>query len=99
MSNLQRFINNHKSNMLKVLVGIVKREKTWINNNLHEYSETEVPGVDIRLCIDLHDSSWIFYTGLADYDQRHSEYCSASCIGLDTNALTLLTELIDQIEE
>ncbi len=72
------------------------------------------PTIDIRLCIDpistnsnpfsltselIDTFDWIFRTGSVDYDQRHSRYCAASCIGLDTKPMDLLTELVDQVFE
>lgn len=43
------------------------------------------------------NGTWIFRTGLVDYDQVHSEYCTASCITLETKPNELLNELVDQI--
>lgn len=45
------------------------------------------------------DGTWIFRTGLVDYDQRHSLYSAASSVQLDTNPEVLLNDLINQIFE
>ncbi len=57
--------------------------------------------LDIRLCIDLDDDtgigSWIFRTGDASYDWRHSRYCAASSVTWDTNPKHLLDQLIGDL--
>lgn len=42
--------------------------------------------IDIRLCIDFDNDEpdWIIRSGDASYDQRHSDYCSASSINRKT---------------
>jgi hypothetical protein len=98
---LENFIKTNKSDMLNDLINVVKNEKVWLKDNIHDCGE--IPSIDIRLCIDLEDDgesgTWIFRTGLSRYDQKHSKYCAASIIDFDTNAMSLLTDLINQIED
>lgn len=104
MAQLERFLEDNKQDMLTDLVGIVADMQALINGDPSEYLEygCDEPTIDIRLCVDLDQGgipSWIFRTGLSDYDQAHSLYCASSLIGPDTDAVELLAELTDQILE
>lgn len=105
MSTLNQFIIDNHSDMLSDLTNIVKELKLYIRSNPNDYIEygTDEPAIDIRLCIDEYHYSdgytWIFRTGLSDYDQVHSQYCSALCVSLNTNPTGLLNELINQLYE
>lgn len=92
-----KFFKPDYKHMLKNLTDIVKDIKHDIELMPDEYTDygCDEPSVAIRLCVD--DNDWIFRTGLSDFDQRHSRYCAASSIGLDTNPSELLEDLIDQI--
>lgn len=111
MEALDRFITEERSSMLKTLKGIVRDCKAQIKRDPRSYvDESGVPSIDVRLCIDHigavprlaafpDDLGWEFKTGLVDYDQTHSDYCAASCIGLDSDAGELLESLINDIGE
>ncbi len=106
MSKLDTFIEKEKSFMRENLLGIVEHYKVWMRKDpklfIDEISGQDEASIDIRLCIDLDESghgSWIFRTGDSSYDQRHSQYCAADCIGLETNVDNLLNDLINQIDE
>lgn len=91
-------LSKEKKHMLNNLVDIVSELKDMMLESPKEYTEAEsdAPSIDIRLCVD-NDSSWIFRTGLSDYDPYHSDYCGASCVTLETNASELLNALVDDI--
>ncbi len=109
---LEQFLTDNRSDMLSELTHIVRELKPVLidlNNNVPPDSNNEEM-IDVRLCIDRADTrhgygdsnigfTWIVRTGDASYDQRHSEYCGASLVGLDTDPAELLTDLINQIEE
>lgn len=101
-NELDRFIADNKADMLADLIEIVKQSKEYLSED-NDFS------CDVRLCIDRADTrhgygdsnvgfKWIIRVGQADYDQRHSEYCSASCIGQDTDAEELLKDLIERLD-
>lgn len=107
MSNLDKFIEENKADMIQDLTSVVENLKSWMRTDAQAFTEfgSEEPSTDIRLCIDLEgfspyrSESWIFRTGPSDYDPVHSQYCSASSIGLDTDAKDLLAELIGGLNE
>jgi hypothetical protein len=112
INELDQFLNDNKADMLTDLTDIVSELKRQIKDNPDWYIEhgTDAPSIDIRLCVDLADAqhgygndnvgfTWLFRTGLVDYDQRHSMFCAASCVTLDTDVTDLLNELINQIGE
>jgi hypothetical protein len=103
MNKLELFIKENREDMLTDLTDIVKDLKEAMQSDPEEYTDygCEDPSIDVRLCIDLDRSkdSWIIRTGSSDYDQYHSDFCAASCIGLDTDAKKLLQELIDSVIE
>lgn len=115
MNTLHEFINDNESDMLTDLICLVKLLIPEVKANYNNYppgsDNFDNKGeIDIRLCIDRADTrrgygdtnvgyTWIFRYGDSSYDQRHSEYCAASCIGLKTNPKDLLNDLINQIGE
>jgi hypothetical protein len=103
MSKLDAFIAENRADMLADLTDIVANLKQTIASDPAEYTEhgDDTASIDIRLCIDLGERrhGWIFRTGLADYDQSHSEYCAASCVTIRTCVPKLLDELVNQLEE
>lgn len=98
-----QFITNEKKYMTMVLTTLCKEIGKDIENNIGDYldQDCQEPSIDVRLCIDIDvkTPSWIFRTGCSDYDPVHSEYCAASCIGIDENAIELLEELLNQLDE
>jgi hypothetical protein len=46
-----------------------------------------IPSIDVRLCIDIDqgEPNWIIRFGLSDFDQRHSDFCGASSVNIETN--------------
>jgi hypothetical protein len=107
---LDQFIKVNRADMLQNLTSIVTHYKTEIQSDPESYIEPgcDVPALDIRLCIDVtecnrdegsyaHDGNWIFRLGLSDYDQVHSEYCAALSIGIDTDPIKLLEDLLNQL--
>jgi hypothetical protein len=104
MTNREKFINENRNDMYLDLCDIVTDLKQSIALNQTDFTENkEESSIDIRLCIDLDRNrstgSYIFRTGLSDYDQRHSRYCAASSVNLDTHVDDLLNTLTDQILE
>ena len=115
LSPLEAFIKAEQGYMTKALKAIVKDCKSSIRPNPSLYIDGDgEPAIDVRLCIDkVHTNSnpfslcsdleerfdWGFRTGDSSYDQRHSRYCGASSIGLDSKVEDVLTELVDQILE
>lgn len=112
LTPLEQFIKREQSHMLKDLKCLIKHGKAQIrqNHSLYKENADSEPTIDVRLCVDkIHatphlaafpeDFEWLFRTGHADYDQRHSEHCRASCIGLESDAESLLTELVSQLLE
>ena len=101
---LDQFIESEKCYMFNNLRDIVSDLIDTMRQNPSEYTERgcDDPSIDIRLCIDVDNddepSTWIFRTGLSDYDQSHSRYCSASSIGIDTDVNDLLNDLIGQLD-
>lgn len=102
---LYEFIEENRVDMLQDLTDIIKSFQDDMRAGPHyfyKYDNQETPSIDIRLCIDLSTkyfaTSWVFRTGLADYDLIHSYYCAASCITLETDPSELLNELINQLE-
>lgn len=93
-------LSPEKSHMLRDLKGIVSELQDTMRSDPAEYTEhgTDEPSIDIRLCVD-NDSSWIFRTGLSDYDPSHSDYCAASSVQLDTDPEKLLASLLDDIND
>ncbi len=106
-SDLDTFIVDNEKDMLANLESIVNELQTEIRANPSWYLEPgcDEPTIDVRLCIDLTERygvttpTWVIRVGLVDYDQYHSEYCAASCVGLETDVSKLLSELINQLEE
>lgn len=100
---LNEFIKVNKIDMLTDLNNIIREYKEDLINNPNEYTELgcDEPTIDIRLCIDLDshgDPNWLFRIGLVDYDPYFSEYCAASCIGLDSDASGLFSYLVNQLD-
>lgn len=103
MNNLDKFIKEEKHHMLRYLNELIPNLKSSIDAQPEEFKESEddEPSIDIRLCIDLNDDgtgSWIFRTGDSSYDQQHSQYCSTTSIGIDSNAAELLDYLIQDLD-
>lgn len=89
--------------MLRSMEWVVKDLYTMLQRNPKDFidGDHEEPSIDVRLCIDL-DTAQPRYTirrGLVSYDSYHSEFCAASYVTLDTDAVELLNELINQLEE
>lgn len=99
--DLTTFIDANKIDMLLELSDIVFYFTNHDLNHVDQDNE-DLNHIDIRLCIDLDgpngEGSWIFRTGDASYDQVHSQYCSASSVGVETKAAKLLSELLDQLQ-
>lgn len=103
MKKLEKFLEEQKPFMLKDISQIVQSAKARMEIDPNEYTENgcDEPTIDVRLCIDLErgdEPTWIIRVGLVDYDPYHSDFCSASCIGLNTNVSELLEELINGLE-
>lgn len=101
---LQQFIDSNRDDMLADLRAIVESLKADIAADPDLYRgifEDCDPAIDVRLCVDLdpraESGTWIFRTGDASYDQRHSDYCGAGSVGADTDPADLLETLIDQL--
>ena len=99
---LEQFIEDNRGDMLCDLRRIAGQLKHEMEYAPEDYTESgcEGPSIDIRLCIDRtrdNGFTWIFRTGLVDYDQRHSDYCAASCVTLDTKEHELISELIGDL--
>jgi hypothetical protein len=101
---LDSFLNSEQSHMLANLEAIVKE----LQKDL-KLSPDDEPTIDIRLCVDKpnelsdrcyppNDWTWLFRVGLSDYDPYHSDYCSASCVGLNTSPNELLEEMINGLD-
>lgn len=90
------FINKERESMLKSLQWVVRDLKGYLKNNPEDFKEpgSDSPSIDVRLCID--EDSWIFRTGLADYDPYHSLICCASSVQEDTEAEELLERLLEE---
>lgn len=94
--------------MLSNLVAIVRELKRDMRSNPKDYIENgcDEPSIDIRLCVDRHEYkpslpceyTWLFRVGLVDYDPRHSDYCAASSVQLDTDPDKLLTMMINDLK-
>lgn len=101
---LDQFIESEKCRMFDCLRDIVSDLTDTMRQNPLEYTERgcDEPSIDIRLCIDVDSNdkpvSWIFRTGDSSYDQRHSRYCSALSVHLDTDTNELLNDLINQLD-
>jgi hypothetical protein len=97
ISALDVLIKNEKDLMLLDLKYIVADTQA---NELKQPA-TYGDSIDIRLCIDADasDFGWIFRTGDASFDQRHSDHCASSSIDATTRAEVLLNELLDQMYE
>jgi hypothetical protein len=102
---LNKFISEERENMLNDLRDIVADLKKSMRISPNEYTEygCDEPSIDVRLCVDLSERgdspSWIIRTGSVDFDSYHSEFCSASCIGLSTEPEELLEELVNGLDE
>ena len=99
---LDTFLDSERTDMLSDLTATVEELKTSMKLDPKLFTEAgcDEPSIDVRLCVDLERGSapsWIIRTGSSDYDQYHSEYCSASCIGLDTDPKELLEELMNDL--
>lgn len=103
----------HMTRALRAIVNDCKRSMA-ADRSLYMDSEHEEPSIDVRLCVDRYETNsnpfslvspletrfeWTFRTGDVSYDQRHSRYCAASSITLDSTVESLLVDLIDQIFE
>lgn len=90
---------SEKPHMLETLRALVNEKQSWLRVRPHDFREgpDDAPMIDIRLCVE-RDGEWIFRTGSSDYDQRHSQFCGASCISRDTKPDELLNELLEQVE-
>jgi hypothetical protein len=100
---LEQFIRQEKSFIRAELIAILKHFKPQLLNNPQEFTEfgADEPTIDIRLCVDLESHggpNWILRTGSVDFDSYHSEFCSASCIGLDTKPSELLNYLLQELD-
>jgi hypothetical protein len=101
---LNQFIESEKCHMFDCLRDIVSDLTDTMRQNPSDYVENgcDEPSIDVRLCIDVDSNdkpvNWIFRTGLSDYDQVHSRHCAASSVQLDTNANSLLNDLINQLD-
>lgn len=93
----ERFFRPDYTIMLATITELIDDAVATMQAAPLEYTEhgADEPTIDIRLCVD--NDGWIFRTGDASFDQRHSRYCSASCIGLNTQAGELLEQLIDDV--
>ena len=105
-SRLEKFLKKPgvKKDLRESLSIIVKDCKDAMRADKAEFTEEgcDGPSIDLRLCIDPNQFNgygfdWIFRTGDSSYDPRHSTFCAASYIGLNTNKRELFTELIDDI--
>lgn len=89
----------------------MKLDQLGIINSMcgHDYTEMvrdleqirqELGGesIDVRLCIDIDNTvpSWIIRSGDASFDQRHSMFCGASSVQIDTVPRDLIEDLINQ---
>ncbi len=105
LSPLEAFIKQEQVHIKRNLSIYMREFKPRLRKDPDCYRESrdDEPTIDIRLCIDASpgpDSfEWIFRTGDSSYDQRHSRYCGAGCIGIGTKVDDLLLELIDQVLE
>jgi hypothetical protein len=102
MDQLESFLKTEYQYILADLTGSVEALKSWLKTDAHlfkEYSEDETPSIDVRLCVDRSGDSfnWIIRTGDSSYDQRHSEWCSADSIDLETVPKDLLEALIKDL--
>lgn len=102
---LEAFIEANSDDMCVILADTVAELQATMAGDPDEYTDTYSgddagPSIDVRLCIDLtrNGGTWIFRTGLVDFDPRHSQYCAASSVGLDTDPEELLAELISQLD-
>lgn len=110
-TKLGSFIEENRADMLINLTSTVRSIQKEMGFEPEEFTEDGScgePSIEIRLCIDLNRfnrssryrrESWIFRIGISDYDPFHSQFCGASCIGLDTDPKELLANLIDQVLE
>lgn len=102
-SALERFIDDNRADMLEDLTHLVadRQDDMRADPDLYTGSDDDGPCIDVRLCIDLcardDSGTWIFRTGLADYDPAHSEFCGARCIDLGTDPASLLDDLLEQM--
>jgi hypothetical protein len=102
MNKIVSFLEANRADMLQDLKEIVRDLKDTMLDNPEEYTDygCDEPSIDVRLCIDTDRNdciTWIIRTGSSDYDQYHSDFCAASCIGLDTDVKELLNDLINDI--
>jgi hypothetical protein len=99
---LDQFITEERLGMYQDLQTIIIDLTHEMRTDPKLYTEhgCDEPSIDIRLCIDAHNDSftWCFRTGDSSYDQRHTTYCAASSIQLDTGTDELLNQLIGDIE-
>jgi len=102
---INSFFINEFENILSDLENVVAFAQSAMQIQPKEYTEPgdEGPSVDIRLCVDwdvAHEKFyWILRTGLVGYDPRHSTYCAASSITLDTAPKELLEELVEDLKD
>jgi hypothetical protein len=100
---LEEFIRANRADMLTDLADIVAclKEDMAADPALYTEHGADSPSIDVRLCVDINhcrdSGTWIIRTGSADYDPRHSEYCSSGAISPDTDPNDLLDDLIDQL--
>ncbi len=103
--SIKVFFINESENILEELEMIVDSCQGAMRINPEEYTEPgcDGPSVDIRLCVDWNKNydrfEWIIRTGLVDYDPRHSDYCAAGSITLDTAPKELLEELVEDLKD
>ncbi len=103
---LSLFLKAEFEDIVTDLTATVENLKSFVRINPEEFTEagSDEPSIDVRLCVDEYDGlnrsfTWIIRTGDASFDQKHSPYCAASLIGLDTEPRALAQELIDDIAE
>ena len=93
----------YRAEMLSKLTSLIEEKQNWIRTRPQDFKEfpEDVPMIDIRLCVERAAEgafNWSFHTGPADFDQRHTRYCGAAAISLQTVPEPLLNELLEQVE-
>lgn len=101
---LEFFIEENREDIKAHLINLVERLKEDLKTSPEDYQESpeDTPSIDIRLAVDLvetldRDQGWTVWAGSSDYDSYHSEYCSASCVTLETEVGELLEELLEDL--
>lgn len=103
--SIKAFFINESENILSDLENIVASAQAAMLVQPEEYTEPgcDGPSVDIRLCVDwdVHHEKfyWILRTGDSSFDPRHSDYCAAGSITLDTAPKELLEELVEDLKD